>query len=408
MRNRFFILIIIFALVSASFALLLSDSDHNGSVTLAELTLSKDGKQVALDFDQFAPAVRDGRVWLASLELESIFYAVIGICGILLALRAIISAAQIVKEEHAAKKRERRKAIQVPETMLIKELNTPQAARPVVPGSDLTPAAVKDTARRRWWGRRSQNFTGRSQARWAPYTHSLTGRMIIAFTGIVAAFGALTIAIVYFTLTASLRRHAIQRARVMAVNVSDSAPNYLLKKNAKGLRELLRKHANRPEVAYILVRGSAGEILAHSFAVLPQEVRGPSPAGEKSSEGQRALRISDGEVYEVSVPILDGQIGAVRLGVWRDEIDAEISRTVTPLVKVLLLVIGGGILMVIYFVWRINRPIMRLVRAARMISSGDLEAPSLGTEDETEFGELSRALERMRSSIKAALVRLEK
>jgi methyl-accepting chemotaxis protein len=72
-----------------------------------------------------------------------------------------------------------------------------------------------------------------------------------------------------------------------------------------------------------------------------------------------------------------------------------------------LLVIGGGILMVIYFVWRINRPIIRLIRTARRISSGDLEAPSLGTEDKSEFGELSRALERMRSSIKAAMIRLQ-
>jgi len=120
----------------------------------------------------------------------------------------------------------------------------------------------------------------------------------------------------------------------------------------------------------------------------------------------RSLRIGDGEVEEVTVPILEGQAGAVRLGIWRDEVDAEIRRTVTPLVKILSLVVGSGILIVIYFVWRINRPIIRLVRAAQMISRGDLEAPSLGTEDKTEFGELSRALERMRSSIKAALIRL--
>jgi len=47
-----------------------------------------------------------------------------------------------------------------------------------------------------------------------------------------------------------------------------------------------------------------------------------------------------------------------------------------------------------------------LVRAAQRISTGDLEAPSLGVEDNSEFGELSRALERMRSSIKAAMVRM--
>jgi len=42
----------------------------------------------------------------------------------------------------------------------------------------------------------------------------------------------------------------------------------------------------------------------------------------------------------------------------------------------------------------------------RRISYGELDAPSLGVEDKTEFGELSRALERMRSSVKAAVMRL--
>ena len=62
--------------------------------------------------------------------------------------------------------------------------------------------------------------------------------------------------------------------------------------------------------------------------------------------------------------------------------------------------------MSVYLAWRINRPIIRLVTAAQRISTGDLEAPSLGVEDNSEFGELSRALERMRSSIKAAMVRM--
>ncbi len=74
--------------------------------------------------------------------------------------------------------------------------------------------------------------------------------------------------------------------------------------------------------------------------------------------------------------------------------------------KYLLLAVGAGVLAALYLAWRINRPILRLVRAAQRISSGDLDAPSLGTEDRSEFGELSRALERMRSSIKAALLRL--
>ena len=106
------------------------------------------------------------------------------------------------------------------------------------------------------------------------------------------------------------------------------------------------------------------------------------------------------------MPIAGGRLGAVRIGVWRDEVNAEVERNTLPLIKLLLAVVGGGVLVACYVAWRINRPIVRLVRAAQRISTGDLEAPSLGVQDNSKFGDLSRALERMRSSIKAGMARI--
>jgi HAMP domain-containing protein len=63
--------------------------------------------------------------------------------------------------------------------------------------------------------------------------------------------------------------------------------------------------------------------------------------------------------------------------------------------------------MAIFLTWRITRPIVRLVRTARRVSEGELDVPSPGVDDTDEFGELSRSFERMRSSVKAALTRLD-
>ena len=239
---------------------------------------------------------------------------------------------------------------------------------------------------------------------WMSYMQSLSGRMVATFTCIVAMLGLVTIAVVYFTVKSSLRYHAIERARITAVNVSDSAAGYILKKNPKGMRELLQKRTHRSELAYILVQNNLNKIYAHTFDVLPAELENTSSA--VGDQGERSLRLGGVPVIEVSVPILEGRSGTVRIGIWQKEIDREISRAITPLIKVLFLVVTGGILMAIYLAWKINRPIVRLVRSAQKISDGDLDAPSFGTADKTEFGELARALERMRSSIKAALARL--
>ncbi len=240
--------------------------------------------------------------------------------------------------------------------------------------------------------------------RWIPHMQSLSGRMVATFTCIVAMLGLVTTTLVYFTVESSLRYHAIERARVTAINVSDSAAGSILKKNAKGMRELLQKRTHRPKLAYILVQNNSKKVYAHTFDVLPEELENAS--SEVGGQGERSLRLGGAAVIEVSVPILDGRSGMVRIGIWQKEIDDEISRAITPLIKALSLVVIGGILMAIYLAWKINRPIVRLVRSAQKISNGNLDAPSFGTADKTEFGELARALERMRSSIKAALARL--
>ena len=405
MRSRFFVLTLVFILALASFALLLAYFERSDSIALAALsTPEKSGVNSAKSVNQ--PV--GGRVWLASVGLETFFYGVLGVCGIFLALRAIISALYIIKEERSRKMPVpvRSKIVQAPEVVIVRDRHWRQNPQPEETYSE-RPAASAETRSDFALERRPRRSSpGSVWARWASYRYGLTCRLVFSFTGVVAMFGLFTIFLVHFTLFASLRRQVIERARLTAINVGDNAAGYLFKNNAKGLRDLLRKHVNQPEVAYIIVQNRAGKIFAHTLDILPEEVQNTTALGDIRTESQRSFRLGDGVVYEVTVPVMDGKIGAVRLGLWRDEITSEINRDVMPLVKVLLLVVGGGVLMAIYLAWRINRPILRLVRAAHRISSGDLDAPALGTDDKSEFGELSRALERMRSSIKAALVRL--
>src|SRR5690242_15469208 len=301
-----------------------------------------------------------------NFTVESFFYAVLGLCGVLMGLQALSSALRILKQDRANRSQQTDQSVQ---TNSVSRVN----------------------------GRMPHKL-------WIPYVQSLSGRMVATFTCIVATLGLVTIAVVYFTVKSSLRYHAIERARVTAINVSDSAAGYVLKKNLKGMQELLQKRTNRSELAYILVQNNSNKIYAHTFDVVPPEVQNPSTA--VGDQGERSLRICGARVIEVSAPILEGRNGTVRIGIWQKEIDREISGAIRPLITALFLVVVGVIVIAIYLAWKINRPFVRLVRSAQKISDGDLDAPSFGTADKTEFGELARALERMRSSIKAALARL--
>jgi HAMP domain-containing protein len=410
MRNRLLVFVLFFSLTCGFLGLLYVTSRTNDSMTLADLT-PRDYRRAGPSetLREQVQSVRDGRASLPSLDLDLIFYAVLGACGGLLVLRAVVSAVRIARIERLAR------------SQATNDDHISTSARPSKPAAEAlgparsleirAPAApVGVVTERSLSGAPRSDATHWLSTRWlrlVPYGLGLTGKMIFTITAIIAAFGSLMLVLVYFTVASSLTKQSIQRARLIALNVSDSLPAYLFKKDAARLREFLRKYASRPGMAYIVVEGRKGEIVSHSFAALPPQVQNIVPSDHAQSAGQRLFRLGDAMVHEVSVPVLEGPIGAVRVGIWKGQIDDEISKTLIPIVKFIALVFCGGILMASFLTWRITRPIVRLVRTARRVSEGELDVPSLSVDDIDEFGELSRSFERMRSSVKAAMTRLD-
>jgi HAMP domain-containing protein len=225
------------------------------------------------------------------------------------------------------------------------------------------------------------------------------------FAGVVAAVGVLVLATVYIRVSAALNDQALLLSRVTAANVSDRAAALVRKKNIAGLRDFLRGQTVKLNLAYIVVDDPARKVLAHSFRKLPDEVGNPAVRSTASNQ-PRLLHIGNYPVQEVSVPILEGRGGSLRLGFWRELIDEEIRMNIMPLMACLSAVILSGVLLAMFLAWRINRPIFRLVAAAKAISTGDLEMPTPNVKERGELGELARSIERLRSSLKAALARV--
>lgn len=407
MRSRVLIYILLFSLACVVSGLLRLNSETN-AITLSDL-VSSDSRAAAPNesVKQLAQSVRDGGLWFPDIDL--IFYAVLATCGILLVIRTLVSAVRINRAERLLRSRDHvaYNPVYEPEsrgfTNEVKTLRSTEPSSPLEMVDDSSTSPLSSDARRPNVARTRPSH---SWSRLIPYGHTLTAKMIFIFTAIIAVFGSLTLITVYFTLTSSLTKQWIERARAIAANVSDSAPAYLFKKDATGLREFLRKRARQQGMAYVVVEDRKGKIFSHSFAALPQELQNTEPTNSPPIERQRLFRIGDGLVYEVRAPVLDGQIGAVRVGISKDEVDSEISKTTTSIMKLVALLVCAGILMTVFLAWRITRPILRLVRIARRISEGELDLPPLVVDDAGEFGEISRSFERMRSSVKAAMTRL--
>jgi sensor histidine kinase regulating citrate/malate metabolism len=229
------------------------------------------------------------------------------------------------------------------------------------------------------------------------------------YTGVILVLGILVIAAVYQLTHATLRDQLEKRALAIATNFSDAAAGHLASKNLLALHALATKYTLLDSVAYAFVEDGQGEIVAHTFGAFPDELRRELSPGPKRQVQQRELALAERGVYETAVPILEGQMGIVHVGFWADAVQAEIQRALVPILGVIALVSFVGALLSFLLAHWIVRPLIDVIEIANKMRGGDLETSVGGVcvTAHDEIGDLARSLECMRSSLRAAMVRLK-
>ncbi len=236
---------------------------------------------------------------------------------------------------------------------------------------------------------------------------SLRWRIIGGFVGLISLLGLLIIGIVYELTGRVLRGQLNQQASAIAINLSDGAAGFVLEKNVLRLDALVTKYALLKGVAYTFIEDGKGKIIAHSLRTFPPQLRKRLTLDERRQAGRRTLYFQGKTVYETRVPILEGQVGAAHVGFWGDAVEQEIYHALLPIVKLMIAVLLAGVVLSAILARGIIRPIRRLTDIAGNMSTGDLETP-VRINSRGEIGELARSLERMRSSLKAAMLRLNR
>lgn len=228
------------------------------------------------------------------------------------------------------------------------------------------------------------------------------------FTGVMLVLGAIVIAAVYRLTENTLRDQLDKRALAVAVNLSDAAAGHVAGRNLLALHALARKYTFLDGVAYAYVEDSKGEILAHTLGTFPETLRQEGIENAKRQISRREVSLGNRSVYETAVPVLEGQMGAVHVGFWADAVQTEIRRALLPIVGVVAVVPVVGALLSFLLAHWIVRPIIGLREIADKVTMGDLDTSVGGdcVSSSDEIGDLARALERMRSSLRAAMLRL--
>jgi type II secretory pathway predicted ATPase ExeA/HAMP domain-containing protein len=227
-----------------------------------------------------------------------------------------------------------------------------------------------------------------------------------AFTGVMLILCSFVAAAAYQIIQHTLRDQLDKRALAIATNLSDAAAGHIVGKNLLALNALTRKYTLLDGLAYAFIEDGEGEIVAQTLGSFPPELRQGLPVGGQRLAYRRELSLQDKTVYETAVPVLEGQVGIVHVGFWADAIQKEIQGALLPLIGIIAIVPFIGALLSFLVAHWFVRPIVRLTEVAEKVTRGDLEARGECVQSRDEIGDLARSLERMRASLKAAMLRL--
>ena len=229
------------------------------------------------------------------------------------------------------------------------------------------------------------------------------------YTAVMLILSMLVIAAMYQLAKDMLRDQLDKRGLAIATNLSDAAAGHLAARNLLPLHALTRKYSLLDGVAYVFIKDNKGQILSHTLVTFPPELQENLPAGRRETF-QRELSLGGRPVYETSAPVLEGQMGNVHVGFWADTMETEIQNSLLRLVGIVSIVPLVAALLSFLLAHWIVQPIKGLTEVADKVTRGDLETSVsenfVAARD--EIGDLARSLERMRSSLKAAMLRLER
>jgi methyl-accepting chemotaxis protein len=178
------------------------------------------------------------------------------------------------------------------------------------------------------------------------------------------------------------------------------------------LRELITEALSFRSVLYIIVEDVSGEIVSETLnGDVPEKLRSANAFSGAEGQEREAVRVLElaqfGSVYDIIVPIDEGFVGFVRVGMDKSFVETIIAETLFYLLLFMLSALIIAVIGAIFLANRITRPVLFLTESADKISMGDLDSPVVINSND-EIGELAKAIERMRESLKAAIDRLRK
>ncbi|MDF2499443.1 MAG: histidine kinase [Anaerosporomusa subterranea] len=187
-----------------------------------------------------------------------------------------------------------------------------------------------------------------------------------------------------------------KRGVSLANMLSARAANLILVQNYYDLHELVKDtESNNDDVLYAFVVNNEEEILAHSFTGgFPKDLLAANRPDKMDKFHIVELETEKGRVQDIAVPIFEGRLGLVRIGLGSNNLQAMLAETTRQIMLDALAAALLGICLTVFLTRRLTMPIRDLVRVTNSITAGDF-TQRVHASAEDEIGKLGKTFNAM-------------
>jgi len=201
-----------------------------------------------------------------------------------------------------------------------------------------------------------------------------------------------------------LMNDSIEEGRILGRDLALQSEGFLVRGSEIELRDLVERFASLKGVSYILITDQKGEIKANTLKG-QKRVKSIIQRGGRITEGVKAAKSPQGRGYELTIPILEGTLGTLYLGL------SPLAKNPRNYWTTAGILLGGSLLfswiLIFLLSHRLSHRLLQLALITERVSLGYMEE-RIPTNSGDEIGKLAQATDRLRISLQGALERLGK
>jgi two-component system NtrC family sensor kinase len=203
-------------------------------------------------------------------------------------------------------------------------------------------------------------------------------KFTIAILLIVAAFGTINLYLINYAVYDLFQAELTRHGKTSATSISSRSIDLIAYNDIAALNQYVTEQKQIDQnIAYIFIVNQNGKVLAHSFhrAVPPDLISINIPNEKEQLSIKKIKRKNDKEsiIRDVAVPILEGSLGTVRLGLLEEGYYQSMIRTKNTFFIMIIAFSFVGIIGALIFSYIITKPIKDISEISKKIELGTLD-----------------------------------